>query len=132
MDRFLRAGALSLSVEEEPDYSLVLRMKGELDLASVGQLMAALDRVDVDQTAQVVFDLRELAFLDLAGLSMIIRANEHCKDHAIPVTVIKPRGHASRVFTLTRAHRELDLVDLEPGSSGWIRTTDLTIMSGAL
>ena len=30
--------------------------------------MAALDRLDVAHTTQLVFDLREVAFLDIAGL----------------------------------------------------------------
>jgi anti-anti-sigma factor len=90
---------------------LVLRIVGDLELAGIGQVMAALDRVDVARTTQVVFDLREVAFLDIAGLKTILRANDYCRDHHIAVTVMKPRGLASRVFTLTRAHLELELVD---------------------
>jgi hypothetical protein len=44
-------------------------------------------------------------------LKTILRANDDCKHHHIAVTVIKPRGLASRVFTLTRARFELHLVD---------------------
>jgi anti-anti-sigma factor len=109
-DRFPQAGPLALTVEES-DSTLVLRMAGDLDLAGVGQVMAALDRLDAGHTTELIFDLRELAFLDLAGLKTILRANDYCKNHHIPVTVIKPRGFASRVFTLTRVHLELDLVD---------------------
>ena len=103
-------GPLRLTVEDSAS-TLVLRMAGDLDLASVGEAMAALDRVDVGHTRQLIFDLRELAFLDIAGLKAILRANDYCRNHRIPVTVIKPRGFASRVFTLTRVHLELDLVD---------------------
>ena len=109
-DRFPQAGPLRLTIEDS-DSTLVLRMAGDLDLAGVGQVMAALDRVDIGHTTELIFDLRELAFLDLAGLKTILRANDYCKSHHIPVTVIKPRGFASRVFTLTRVHLELDLVD---------------------
>ncbi len=56
-------------------------------------------------------------FLELAGLRSILRADSYCKKHEIRLTVVKPRGFASRVFTLTRAHRELDLVD--PRAPGW-------------
>ena len=112
-DRFPQAGPLSLTVEDSAS-TLILRMAGDLDLAGVGQVMAALDQVDVGHTTRLIFDLRELAFLDLAGLKTILRANDHCRDHQIPVTVIKPRGFASRVFTLTRVHLELDLVDALP------------------
>ena len=103
-------GTLRLTIENTAS-TLVLRIAGDLDLAGVGQLMAALDRLDVAHTAELVLDLREVAFLDLAGLTTVLRANDYCKSHHIAVTVIKPRGSASRVFTLTRARLELHLVD---------------------
>jgi anti-anti-sigma factor len=109
-DRFPRAGRLNLTAEDSAS-TLLLRMAGDLDLADVGQMTAALDRLDVRRTTLLVLDLQELAFLDLAGLSAILRANDHCKKHHIRLTVIRPRGLASRIFTLTRVHRELDLVD---------------------
>ena len=103
-------GPLTLTVDGSAS-TLVLRMAGDLDLAGVGQVMAALDRLDVARTARVILDLRELAFLDIAGLKAILRANDFCRSHRIAVTVVKPRGLASRVFTLTRVHLELDLVE---------------------
>jgi anti-sigma B factor antagonist len=112
-------GPLRLTVEDSAS-TFVLRIAGDLNLAGVGQVMAALDRLDVARTTELVFDLRELAFLDLAGLKTILRANDYCRNHHIPVTVIKPRGLASRVFTLTRVHVELDLVDsVASGRSAW-------------
>ncbi|MDQ3587384.1 MAG: STAS domain-containing protein [Actinomycetota bacterium] len=121
--------ALSLVVEES-DSSLVLRLAGGLDLATIGSVMAALDRVDVERTTRLVFDLQEVDFLDAAGLHALVRAHAYCKDHELQVTVIKPRGLARRVFTLTRVHRELDLVDSaaaadpearRPPQKAWLR-----------
>ena len=122
-------GNLSLVVEESGSDVLV-RMAGDLDLTSIGPVMAALDRVDVDRASRLVLDLQEIDFLDAAGLNAIVRANAHCKDHDVQVTVIKPRGLARRVFTLTRVHRELDLVDCSaaaqpearrPQRKAWLR-----------
>ena len=107
---FARPGPLTVAVEELGS-TLLLRLTGELDLSTVGQAMVALDRVDADRTTLVVFDLQDLTFLDLAGLKTILRANEDCQGQGIRVRVIKPRGLASRVFSLTRAHLSLDLVD---------------------
>ena len=101
---------MGLTVQESAS-TMVLRMAGDLDLSGIGQVMAALDRLDDGDTTQLVFDLRELAFLDLAGLETILRANDYCKNHHIAVTVIRPRGLASRVFTMTRVHRYLNMVD---------------------
>ena len=110
--RFERPGPLMLTVEDSTE-TVVLRMAGDLDLGGVGQVMYAVDRLDVDRTSLLVLDLENVTFLDLAALKTIMRANDHCKDHGIHATVIAPRGLASRVFTLTRAHRDLDLVEPE-------------------
>jgi len=129
-------GPASLSlVVEQSGSSLLFRMAGGLDLAAIGSLMLAVEEVDVDRTTRLVLDLREVDFLDAAGLNTIVRANAYCKDHDIPVTVIKPRGLARRVFTLTRVHRELDLVDSaaaadpearRPQQPAWLRRLGIT------
>jgi anti-sigma B factor antagonist len=108
--RSSRAGPLVLTVEDY-DSTRLVRLGGDLDLATVGRVTAALDELEVDRTARLVLDLQELSFLDLAGLRTILHASERCKKHQIRFAVIKPRGLASRIFTLTSVHRELDLVD---------------------
>ena len=81
--------------------------------------MAALDRIEIESTTRVVVDLQEVDFLDIAGLKAILWSNAHCRDHGIPVSVVKPRGPARHTFTLTSAHRELDLVDaIRPWRTG--------------
>lgn len=101
---------LRLTIEESAP-TLVLRIAGDLDLSGIGRVMAALDRLENAAATQLILDLRDVTFLDLAGLKTILRANDYCKDRRIAVTVVKPRGLASRVFTLTRVHLELHLVD---------------------
>ncbi len=132
-------GGLSLLVEESGS-SLLLRIAGVLDLATIGTVMVALDRVDVDRTTRLVFDLQEVDFLDAAGLNTLLRADAYCEGHEIQVTVIKPRGLARRVFTLTRVHRELDLVDSaaaaapearRPQQKAWLRRLASTGRSSA-
>jgi len=116
--RSLRAEPLSLTVKHS-DSTLLFRMAGDLHLATIGRLLSALERVDLDRTTLLVFDLHDVAFIDLAGLTTILRANDDCADHAVHFAVVKPIGFASRVFTLTRVHRVLDLIDaaaLEQGT----------------
>jgi hypothetical protein len=56
----------------------------------------------------VVFDLRAVTFIDLAGLRTILRAHDV---DGLDVTVVRPRGLVNRVFTLTRASEGLRMVD---------------------
>jgi anti-anti-sigma factor len=72
----------------------------------------ALDRLDqAPALGRVVFDLRDLRFLDVAGLRTLLRANARGRAEAFEVLVIRPRGTANRVFTLTRAGEQLQMVD---------------------
>jgi anti-anti-sigma factor len=102
--------AFCLAVKELGS-TLHLRLSGEFDLACIGRVEAALDRVSDEKISQVVFDLSELSFLDSAALHTILRANERASRAAFDVVVVRPRGLANRVFTLTRAGEQLKLVD---------------------
>jgi anti-anti-sigma factor len=102
--------AFSLRVEELGS-TFRLHLTGEFDLAGVGRVEAALERVSDEYTRHVVFDLTNLSFLDSAGLHTILRANERAHSAAFDVAVVRPRGLANRVFTLTRAGQGLNFID---------------------
>ena len=105
------ASPLLLTVEES-DNALRLRLTGDFDLAGVGAVEHALDRLgDAPAPSRVVFDLRGLAFLGLAGLRTILRADARGRAEAFEVVVVRPRGIANRVFTLTRAGKRLSIVE---------------------
>jgi anti-anti-sigma factor len=105
------ASPLILAVEES-DSTLRLRLTGDFDRAGVGAVENALHRVrEAPPTRRVVFDLRGLAFLDLAGLRTILRTDAQGRAEAFEVVLIRPRGTANRVFTLTRAGERLSIID---------------------
>jgi anti-anti-sigma factor len=99
---------------EDNDGTRYLRMIGEFDLAGVGSVEAELDRIRAAETRRVVFDLQGVTFLDLAGLRTILRANDRALSESFDLIVVRPRGHANRVFTLTRAGQELVMLDRAP------------------
>jgi anti-sigma B factor antagonist len=96
---------------EEFASTAVVRAEGDIDLASVHELTAALDGVELGSITLLVVDLDEVGFLDLSGLNAILKLNEECRGNGVHLSVIAPRGPGKRVFTLTRTDRELDLVD---------------------
>ena len=105
------ASQLTLAVEES-DSTLSLRLVGDFDSAAVGAVENALRRVrHAPPPRRVVFDLRGLAFLDLAGLRTILRTDARGRAQAFEVLLIRPRGTASRIFTLTRAGERLSIID---------------------
>jgi anti-anti-sigma factor len=119
----LDASPLLLAVDEA-DSTLRLRLTGDFDLAGVGAVENALHRLSqAPPPRRVVFDLRGLASLDVAGLRTILRADARGRAGSFEVVVVRPRGPASRVFTLTRAGERLSIVD-EPEAM-WTVTTEV-------
>jgi anti-anti-sigma factor len=107
-------GHFHLSFEEAGSTSH-LQLTGEFDLSAVGPVENALDHVfRAPVPRRLVFDLRYLDFLDGAGLQTILKANERARSAALELVVVRPRGLASRIFTLTRAGESLSMVD-DPG-----------------
>jgi anti-anti-sigma factor len=105
------ASHLILAVEESAS-TLRLRLTGDFDAGGVGAVEHALDRLcEAPAPRRVVFDLRGLAFLGLAGLRTILRADARGRAEAFEVVVVRPRGIANRVFTLTRAGKRLRIID---------------------
>jgi anti-anti-sigma factor len=95
-------------VADETEDGLNLRLSGEFDLAGVGAVERALDRA---ASARVVIDLSDLTFIDVAGLRTVLRADARGQAEGFEVVVVRPRGTANRVFTLTRAGEQLNMVD---------------------
>ncbi len=91
--------------------TLRLTLTGDFDKAVTGQVERALEAARELPLEQIIFDLSALTFLDLAGLRTILNAHRRAQSQAIGVTVIRPRGHANRVFTLTRVGETLPLTD---------------------
>jgi anti-anti-sigma factor len=114
-------GHFQLTVDESAARSN-LRLVGVFDGAAVGQVERALEHVfQAPTTQQVVIDLRLLSFLDTAGLLALLRAHDRARACVLELVVVRPRGIANRVFTLTRAGEALSMVD-EPkgiGSPSW-------------
>src|SRR5215207_2223703 len=110
------ASPLLLAVEES-DSTLRLRLSGDFDVAGAGAVEHALDRLcQAPAPRRVVFDLRGIAFLGLAGLRTILRTDAKGQAEAFEVVVVRPHGTANRVFTLTRAGDRLSIID-EPETS---------------
>ena len=85
----------------------VLHVSGEFDLCAVERVEAALARATGGPTERVVFDLRGVSFLDVPGLTTLLRADARAP---FAVDVVPPPGPASRIFALTEADHPLHLV----------------------
>lgn len=55
-----------------------LHVRGELDLASAGQLETSIAELCTDGARQVVLDMEELSFMDSTGLRSLLVSQELC------------------------------------------------------
>ena len=81
--------------------AVVVAPTGEIDLATVDELAQALDAAR-EEAAEIVLDLREVSFMDSAGLRLVLEASRDGRGFA----VVRGPREVQRVF---------DLVGLDEG-----------------
>jgi stage II sporulation protein AA (anti-sigma F factor antagonist) len=67
-----RAPTAWLRLVSDVDGEVVLELGGEVDLSGVAAVQPALDEVLDTKPTRVVFELRELTFLDSSGIALLI------------------------------------------------------------
>jgi len=89
----------------------VVRVSGELDLASAAELAPELDRLaDADGIEAAVLDLRELEFMDSSGLRMVAQCHLRFVDAGRRFALVAGREPVHRVFEITRMAERLEWV----------------------
>ena len=106
----MEGGCFELAAERDGT-TLRLTLSGDFDRAATGQVEQALEEARKLPLEHVTFDLSPLTFLDLAGLRTILEVDRRGQAEGFGVTVVRPRGLANRVFTLTRAGEMLSMID---------------------
>jgi len=79
----------------------VLKLSGELDIATAPDLQAAVVRICSSRTRIVTLDLHDLAFIDSSGLAAIIAASKLCRNLGYEFRLIPGPPTVQRVFELT-------------------------------
>ncbi|HEV2998965.1 MAG TPA: STAS domain-containing protein [Solirubrobacteraceae bacterium] len=85
----------------------VLRLRGELDVASASRLEQALADVTQDAPRIVVVDLGGVEFMDSTGLRVVLSANERAQEAAQEFALVEGPPQVQRLLELTRARERL-------------------------
>jgi anti-sigma B factor antagonist len=101
---------LRVDTKREQD-RIVLRLRGELDLASVPLLQSALDTVELEGPSLVVLDLRDLQFMDSTGLRAILDAHERSRQRGQGFAVTRASDQVERLLNITRVSEHLRIID---------------------
>lgn len=100
---------LEATVRDTPAATIV-RLDGELDIASVTELDSELARVEGDGSPLVI-DLRGVTFLDSSGLRSILAADARARGRGGRLLLVKASPTVHRVFEIALLDERLEFVD---------------------
>jgi anti-sigma B factor antagonist len=98
-----------VSGEVEPD-RIVVRVEGELDLLTAPKVAAELNGLIRSNPTDVHLDLREVQFMDSAGLQLLLLTRRRLLGESRTLTVICGEGPVRRVIELARLAETLHVV----------------------
>jgi anti-sigma B factor antagonist len=91
-------GIFELTLEELPEGGAVLRVKGELDLASTPDFEELLEGVDLGE--RLVVDLSECSFLDSSALRALISTITRARERGGTVSLVASEPGVARVLEI--------------------------------
>ena len=98
--------ALTIDVREE-DGNAVIRLVGDLDMASVDQARAAIDAALAGQPRRVVLDASALDYTDSSGIALLVQVTRRTRQ----VQVRNPSPVVRQLIELTGLSEILDIAD---------------------
>ncbi len=99
-----------LTIDSQPiGNGWVLALRGELDLATAPMLNEHLRELQRAALDRLVLDLRELSFMDCAGLGVIVAADLRARQAETQLEVLCGPGQIKKVFTLTGVDRQVTI-----------------------
>lgn len=101
---------LTVSVREQ-DHSVVIELDGELDLGSSPQLEQAIDYAQRDRPELVVIDLANLRFTDMAGLRVLMRAQDQTDRSGGRLVLANVPESIRRVLRLAQVNGTFTIVE---------------------
>ena len=116
----VRPGPFLVDVRRRDDDAIV-QPHGELDLATVETLQAALD--GVERAGRLVLDLRGLSFIDSSGLHLLVALHQRAQRDGFQLTLMAPAAPADTALQLSGLDQALpfvaadDVVDRHPSES---------------
>ena len=104
--------AFDVGLRREPG-RLVVRPRGELDIATVPRLRDAIAQRRPDEA--LVVDLRDLAFLDTSGLQIVVEMSRRARGEGFELTLVRGAHGVQRVFEIAGLADMLPFADGAPG-----------------
>ena len=91
-----RAADVAINMRPDADGVPVVAVSGELDVSNVDVLKASVASVTASRPERIIFDLRDLRYIDSAGIAVLLSAAAECG-----VRLRDPSPAVRRVVELT-------------------------------
>jgi anti-sigma B factor antagonist len=104
------------------DRRTTLCVAGEVDLASVGVLRAAISAVLASSSTELWIDLSEVVFMDSSGLHLLVDAHHEVSRLDRRLAIVCPPGAIRRLFEITALDEVLPLHDDSGSAARCVRT----------
>jgi anti-sigma B factor antagonist len=101
---------LVIDFRSEQDMA-VIRLQGELDLASAPQVEEQMGREEVRSAATVVLDLREVEFIDSTGLRVVFASCSHARERGQEFAVTRGSDQVQRLMDITGVDEHLRVIE---------------------
>ena len=88
-----------------------VELTGELDISSAARVEEALAKIEAEEPAVVLLDLRGLEFMDSTGLRTVVSADARAREQGRRVVVVRGPEAVHRIFNVTRLDERLEIVD---------------------
>ncbi|MFI2713647.1 STAS domain-containing protein [Micromonospora sp. NPDC018662] len=105
----------------QPDRGVTrLRLAGELDLSTAGELTAEIDRLVADGRRELLLDLTDLTFCDSTGIAAFVRGDNLVAADGGWLRLTGATGRVARVLQVTGLAEVLrhDCASADPTPSG--------------
>ena len=90
-----------LSIERSDDeHGVVLSLSGELDAITAPELEGRLGEIMTASSGRVLLDLRDLKFVDSAGVSVLIKAKNESEASGRELVLRRPTAQVHDVFAV--------------------------------
>jgi anti-sigma B factor antagonist len=101
---------LQVDVRSESD-RVVLRLHGELDLASAPLLQSEIESAEASEATLMVLDLDDLEFIDSTGLRIILAAHERSQERGQMLALTRGSQQVQRLMSITRVGEHLRIIE---------------------
>jgi anti-sigma B factor antagonist len=109
---------IDLQSEDLPASRRLLRVAGEVDLATAPELAEALDTALKPHGQSVVLDLAEVDFIDTSGVRALLDGRRLATERGTELAVIAPPGSAARrLLEMTELIEALGVIESLDGEA---------------